>query len=98
HSTHLMREILDASMSLIDQIWHPPSPIRLINVTALDLTNQWETYEQEDLFAPAQSQQDQRLEKLEQTMDDIRRRFGGNAISYGESPESNTAFYSEEEQ
>ena len=40
---------------------------------------------QEDLFAPAQSRQDQRQEKLEQAMDSIRRRFGGRAIAYGGS-------------
>ena len=96
HSTHLMRELLDAAMSLIDQIWRPPSPVRLINVTALDLTDQWETFEQEDLFAPAQSRQDQRLEKLEQTMDSIRRRFGGSAIAYGEPPGG--ALHDEEDQ
>ena len=96
HSTHLLRELLHAAMSLIDQIWRPPSPVRLINVTALDLTDQWETYEQEDLFAPAQSRQDQRLEKLEQTMDSIRRRFGGSAIGYGEPPGG--ALHDEEDQ
>ena len=96
HSTHLMRELLDAAMSLIDQIWRPPSPVRLINVTALDLTDQWETFEQEDLFIPSQARQDQRLEKLEQTMDSIRRRFGGSAIAYGEPPGG--ALHDEEDQ
>ena len=85
HSTHLMRELLSTAMELIDQIWRSPNPVRLISVTALDLTDQWETYEQEDLFSPAQSRQDQRQEKLEQAMDSIRRRFGGKAIAYGES-------------
>ena len=96
HSTHLMRELLDAAMSLIDQIWRPPSPVRLINVTALDLTDQWETFEQEDLFVPSQARQDQRLEKLGQTMDSIRRRFGGSAIAYGEPPGG--ALHDEEDQ
>ena len=96
HSTHLMRELLDAAMSLIDQIWRPPSPVRLINVTALDLTDQWETFEQEDLLVPSQARQDQRLEKLEQTMDSIRRRFGGSAIAYGEPPGG--ALHDEEDQ
>ena len=85
HSTHLMRELLNTAMELIDQIWRSPNPVRLISVTALDLTDQWETYEQEDLFSPAQSRQDMRQEKLEQAMDSIRRRFGGKAIAYGES-------------
>ena len=54
HSTHLMRELLKTAMELIDQIWRAPSPVRLISITALDLTDQLDTYEQEDLFAPAQ--------------------------------------------
>ena len=85
HSTHLMRELLGTAMELIDQIWRPPNPVRLISVTALDLTDQRETYEQVDLFAPAQSKRDQRQEQLEQAMDSIRRRFGGRAIAYGET-------------
>lgn len=97
HSTHLMRELLKAAMELIDQIWRAPSPVRLISVTALDLTDRLETYEQEDLFAPAQPQQDARQERLEQTMDSIRRRFGGKAIAYGETADEAPAVHNEEE-
>ena len=88
HSTHLMRELLSAAMELIDQIWRAPSPVRLISVTALDLTDRLETYEQEDLFTPAQPQINARQERLEQAMDSIRRRFGGKAIAYGEASDS----------
>ena len=85
HSTHLMRELLDAATDLIGQLWRPPNPVRLISVTALDLTDQWETYEQEDLFSPAQSRQDQRQERLERAMDAIRAKYGRQVISFGES-------------
>jgi len=86
HSTHLMRDLLEAAMELIDGIWRPPSPVRLISVTALDLTDRQETYEQVDLFASGQSPRNEKLEKLEQAMDAIRKKYGDKAISYGDGP------------
>lgn len=83
HSTHLMRELLDASMELIDKMWQPPSPVRLLNVTALALTDTLETYEQPSLFAPQQPVQDAKRERLEQAVDTIRKKYGGTAISFG---------------
>ncbi len=97
HSTHLMRELLDTAMELIDQIWHAPSPVRLISVTALDLTDRWETYEQEDLFSPSAPIQERRQEKLEQVMDDIRRRYGTRAITYGEAAGNGLSLHEDEE-
>lgn len=97
HSTHLMRELLDTAMELIDQIWRAPSPVRLISVTALDLTDRWETYEQEDLFSPSAPIQERRQEKLEQVMDDIRRRYGTRAITYGETAGDALSLHEDEE-
>lgn len=85
-STHLMRDLLDVSMELIGSIWRPPSPIRLISVTALDLTDRLETYEQVDLFSPGRSPRDEKREKLEQALDAIRKKYGGKSISYGDGP------------
>ena len=97
HSTHLMRDLLNAAMALIDQLWRPPSPVRLISVTALDLTDQWETYEQEDLLSPAAPALDRRQERLERTMDDIRRRYGSKAIAYGEAAGEGMTLHEEDE-
>ena len=97
HSTHLMRELLDTAMELIDQIWRAPSPVRLISVTALDLTDRWETYEQEDLFSPSAPIQERRQEKLEQVMDNIRRRYGTRAITYGETAGDALSLHEDEE-
>ena len=83
-STHLMREILDAAMDLIDRTWKPPTPIRLINVTALSLTDKLETYEQLDLLAPQRPEENAKLERLESAIDHIRKKYGGQAISFGE--------------
>ncbi len=97
HSTHLMRELLDTAMELIDQIWRAPSPVRLISITALDLTDRWETYEQEDLFSPSAPIQERRQEKLEQVMDNIRRRYGTRAITYGETAGDALSLHEDEE-
>ncbi|MBD5155920.1 MAG: DNA polymerase IV [Oscillibacter sp.] len=85
HSTHLRSELLEAAMELIDKAWKPGSPIRLLSVTALALTDAQETYEQTDLFAPQQEAGDAKRENLERAVDAIRKKYGGKAISYGEA-------------
>ena len=83
HSTHLARELLKEAMELVDKVWKPPAPIRLLSVTALALTDSLETYEQEDLFAPQRPVENGKRERLELAMDMIRKKYGGAAISYG---------------
>ena len=82
--THLTRDLLDTAMELIDGLWRPPSPVRLISVTALDLTDTRETYEQTDLFAPERPALDEKRERLERTMDALRAKYGRQVISFGE--------------
>ena len=84
-STHLMRELLDAAMELIDRTWKPPTPIRLINVTALALTDRRETYEQLDLLAPQRTEESAKLERLESAIDSLRKKYGSQVISFGEA-------------
>ena len=57
--------------------------VNLLSVTALALTDQEETYVQESLFEPRQS--GERLERLEETVDAIRKKYGGKAIVYGDA-------------
>ena len=85
HSTHLHGELLDAAMELIDRAWKPASPVRLLSVTALALTDGLETYEQADLFTSAAPDENGKRERLEQAVDAIRRKYGGKAISFGET-------------
>ena len=98
HSTHLMRELLEAAMELIDGLWRPPSPIRLISVTALDLTDTRETYEQTDLFAPDQPALDERRERLELAVDNLRAKYGRQIISFGEGTAGPLSHEGEEEE
>lgn len=83
HSTHLMKELLDAAMELFDSAWKLPAPIRLLSVTALHLTDAAETYTQVDLFGANDTSQLERQEKLEHAMDTIREKYGSRAISFG---------------
>ena len=87
HSTHLRGELLEAAMEVIDKAWRPGTPVRLLSVTALSLTDSLETYEQTDLFAPQQREESARWENLERAVDAIRKKYGGKAITYGEAPD-----------
>ena len=81
--THLIRDITETAMALTDQIWKAPAPIRALTVTAIQLVQDADAYEQVDLFtAPAAPKRD-RQEKLEAAMDRIRGKFGSSAISFG---------------
>ena len=67
----------------MDQLWKPPSPIRALTVTAIHLVQEGDAYEQVDLFTSAAAPQKEKLEKLEGAMDQIRKKFGENAIVFG---------------
>lgn len=79
--THLIRDLTETAMALVDQLWRPPAPIRALTVTALHLTPEGETYEQTDLFGAAPRKE--KLERLEGAMDQIRKKYGGGAIVFG---------------
>ena len=81
--THLIREITDIAMELLDQIWKPPSPIRALTVTAIYPTTEDTAYEQEDLFSTAAIPKKEKQEKLEAAMDQIRGKFGNSSIVFG---------------
>lgn len=79
--THLIRDLTETAMALVDQLWRPPAPIRALTVTALHLTPEGETYEQTDLFGAAPRRE--KLERLEGAMNQIRKKYGGGAIVFG---------------
>ena len=85
HSTHLRGELLEAAMELIDKAWKPNTPVRLLSVTALALTDRRETYEQLDLLAPQRTEESAKLERLESAIDSLRKKYGSQVISFGET-------------
>ena len=82
-STHLIRDLTQASMELIDTLWKPPAPIRALTVTAINLVQDGEAYEQVDLFGMSTAPKKERQEKLEAAMDRIREKYGAGAITFG---------------
>jgi len=81
--THLIRDLTEQAMELVNQLWKPPSPIRALTVTAIHLVQEGEAYEQVDLFTAAAVPRKERQEKLEGAMDKIRKKYGDSAIVFG---------------
>ena len=83
HPTHLSRDLTSAAMALLHRSWQMPQPIRMLTVTALHPVDAALCAEQLDLLDLSAPQRSDRLERLENTMDAIRLKYGGDAISYG---------------
>ncbi|MBQ7713857.1 MAG: DNA polymerase IV [Oscillospiraceae bacterium] len=82
--THLMREIEGAALELLRGAWKPPTPVRLLSVTAIHLTDGRETCEQLDLLgAPSAAREKQ--EAVEDAMARIRAKYGKDAIAYAQN-------------
>ena len=82
--THLMKDIWQAAMELTRRLWKAPEPIRMLTVTALYITDSADSFQQLDLLeAPVVTQQQEKQEKLERTMDAIRGKYGRGSISFG---------------
>lgn len=93
HYTFLYREIMDAAMALLRAQWpvEQGAPIRALTVGVTHLSPAEKAIEQMTLLddprltgeKKAPSIQRERLEKLETTIDQIRARYGGKAITFG---------------
>lgn len=79
--SHLGEEIAAAALELIALGWKPDKPIRLITVTAIGLVSE-DCAEQLSLFT-LENRGREKQEKVERTLDSIRARYGGNAITFG---------------
>jgi DNA polymerase-4 len=80
-STNLAEEISGAALDLIRKSWNMKDPIRMLTVTGISLTDEAEA-EQLSIFAEDNFVRG-KSERIERTMDDIRRKYGENAITFG---------------
>lgn len=78
--TNLTRDITRIAMSLLEELWDWSKPIRALTVTASGLLLPQEGGRQLDLFHPEQEQQHKRQLQLEQTVDELRGKFGKDII------------------
>ena len=84
--TDLARELAQAAAELADSCWNMASPVRALTVTAIYLISTEEAGAQLDLFSAGQDAKRQRLERLENTLDLIRAKYGPGAIAPASSP------------
>lgn len=77
--THLTKALLHTALEITTAAWSPLSPIRMLMVTASGLTA--DGVGQISIFDDAERQQ--RSTKLENAVDQIRGRFGKDAVQYG---------------
>ncbi|MFR9270717.1 MAG: DNA polymerase IV [Clostridia bacterium] len=79
--TNLAENIADIAVSIIEKSWNLRHPIRMLTVTAINLCPE-DQAQQLSLFS-SENIQNETGEKMERTMDDIRKKFGRNAITFG---------------
>ena len=79
--TNLAENIADTAVSIIEKSWNLRHPIRMLTVTAINLCPE-DQAQQLSLFS-SENIQNETGEKMERTMDDIRKKFGRNAITFG---------------
>lgn len=79
--THLFRDLMGTAIELINELWKPPSRVRLLRVTAINLVLADEAFEQVDLFSSTVNRE--RQEQLESTMARIRDKYGSSSIAFG---------------
>lgn len=82
--TNLAREISEVALELIAGAWSWAAPIRMITITGLNLVSAECDGLQMSLFEQDNGKRDKQ-ERLEDTMDHIRKKFGKSAISFGYS-------------
>ena len=91
-STHLMKDIYQAAQELTRHAWKAPTPIRMLTVTALYITEAAESYQQLDLLGTQQSQRNEKQEQLEKAMDAIRGKYGKGSIAFGTPSEKQSGW------
>lgn len=80
-STHLARDLAQGCWELVQANWSMLKPIRMLTVTALAITE--EPFAVQQSFLEDAPKQDPKREKLEQSLDAIRKKFGRGAIGAG---------------
>ena len=79
--THLVRELVDAAMEILQASWQIGQPIRLLTVTAINLVHE-DSAEQLD-FLGGSAEARERAERVELAMDEVRKKYGTSSIGFG---------------
>lgn len=80
--TYLQKEIFDVAFSLAESVWNLNHPVRLLSVTVSGLINEDEEITQLNLFETSDNSL-KKQETIENTLDNIRKKFGTDTIKLG---------------
>ncbi len=89
-STNLGRVISNTALSLVENNWDFKIPIRMLTVTAMNLSEQYRGV-QLSLFDTEDEKAEilpEKLERLESSVDKLKQRFGKNIISFASTKEN----------
>ncbi len=80
--TQSSKEIRVVALDIIKRAWNLKAPIRMLTVTGTQLVDEHNP-EQLSLFYEGDTKQREKMEKIEDTVDTIRSRYGKGSISFG---------------
>ena len=80
--TNTSEDIVCTAFELLKANWLLGDPIRLLTITAINLTDENED-EQLNMFAQNDIKTKERSQSMERAMDMIRNKYGDNAITFG---------------
>ncbi|MDO4271068.1 MAG: DNA polymerase IV [Eubacteriales bacterium] len=84
--TNSTRALIEASMALLRANWTQGRPVRLLSVTATGLLPETQACEQLSLFdAAGAAASREKQHQLDQTVDELRRRFGDRSVVFAHS-------------
>lgn len=84
--SNLAQDLKDAALGLMSESWKRGKPIRLITLTAINLTDQMPDTQLSFFDASAESTESkEKNESIEKAMDDIREKFGSDSIAFGQT-------------
>lgn len=81
--TNLQKDISAAAFALFCENRSLTHPVRLLGVSVSGLCGEDEDFEQFDLFSAASASGSEKQENIEQTIDEIRKKFGTSSIKFG---------------
>ena len=91
--TDISREIADTAYAILREVWCEGNPIRMLTVTATNLTRAEYVTEQLNMFDSGGEEKRLRSKKREETVDKIRQKYGSGAILSGSVMSSDLGIY-----
>lgn len=78
HPTYTAREITEEAMKIVKECWNMSLPIRMLTVTGSGLISENAVTEQLSLFDDCEDESRRKIERLEHTMDKLKKKYGKN--------------------